>query len=237
MTRSHGPLLGRMILVLGMIGSLFSPAPTSIRASTRPPRTRNSAHGSPSPHSPAAAAAALSHTTVRARIEPRIRHLVADQLAVSPDELVPAVSLTDELAADSLDMLELVLALESAFAIVVPEPAIAEMRSYKDVVDVVMGCVLDAGRDGLASRWDLQLRSRVTSGRDGAPGEFVRVDGCTPYAIQSIEDDALRAGRGARLEVAVSANAPDIENRAVTYVRDQLAWLEERGIAVAVYRA
>ena len=109
------------MLVLGILGVPFATAPLAM-----PPAPRAS---------------------VRRRVEPEVRRVVAEQLAVSPDDLGPAVSLTDELAADSLDVLELVLALESAFDIVVPPPAIAAIRSYDDVVDTVVASVLHAGRD------------------------------------------------------------------------------------------
>lgn len=247
--------MGRMMLVLGIFGAVFSAAPATIRPGIGPFRAfsfakrprpvqaasrRRTGDDSGRPASALdreAREAGFLQANVRARVEPRIRHLVAEQLGVSPEELVPAASLTDELAADSLDMLQLVLALESAFDIVVPQRSIADMRSYRDVVDTVVVSLLDAGGDDLAARRDLLVRSRVTSGRAGAADELVRVDELTPYTIQTIEEDALRAGRGARVEVAVSSNASDIDGAALTYVRDQLAWLEERGIQVAVQRA
>jgi hypothetical protein len=40
-------------------------------------------------------------SSVRGRVEPHVRHLVAEHLGMSPDELVPTVSLTGEVAADS----------------------------------------------------------------------------------------------------------------------------------------
>ena len=43
-------------------------------------------------------------------VEPRVRRVVAEQLGVNVEELTPEVSLTDDLAADSLDLLELTLA-------------------------------------------------------------------------------------------------------------------------------
>src|SRR5438094_476034 len=66
--------------------------------------------------------------------EPRIRRLVADYLGVSLDVLTPEVSLTDDLAADSLDLVELALALEGEFGIEVPERTIDEVRTYGDLV-------------------------------------------------------------------------------------------------------
>ena len=211
MTRSRGRLMGGMMLVLGMLGAPFSTAPAAMRPGPRPVVARRA--------------------SVRRRVEPQVRRVVAEQLAVNPDELVPAVSLTDELAADSLDVLQLVLAIESEFDIVVPQPAIAAIRSYGDVVDAVVASVLDAAITDPA----LRVRSRITSDRAVAD-ESLRVDELTPYALETIEEAALHAGRGARLEIALSSHA-GVQDAALSYVHDQLAWLEERGIQVAVRRA
>jgi len=45
-------------------------------------------------------------------LEETVRRMVASQLGVTPEALAPDVSLTDDLAADSLDLVELTLALE-----------------------------------------------------------------------------------------------------------------------------
>ena len=256
MTPWRGRVVGRMMLVLGMFCALFSPAPMRASTSSKVSRVTRPASGSRSARvscrrkgarddstMPGRALGAgceavdLLSPSVRARVEPHVRHLVAEHLGVSPDELVPAVSLREELAADSLDMLELVIALESLFDVAVPQPAIREMRSYVDVVDAVVSSLLDAGRTGLSTRRDLFVRSCVVSGRSGGSGEFVRVDEFAPYAIQTIEDDALRAGSGARLEVAVSSSTSDVEEAALAHVRDRFAWLEGHGVHVVVHRA
>jgi acyl carrier protein len=204
-----------MMLVLGMLGAPFSTAPASLRPGPRP--------------------VVAPRVSVRRRVEPRVRRIVAEQLAISPDELVPAVSLTDERAADSLDVLQLVLAIESEFDIVLPQPAIAAIRSYGDVVDTVVASIRDAGRDESVTDRAFLVRSRITSDRTLAD-ESVRVDGLTPYALETIAEAALHAGRGARLEIAVSSHE-GVQDAALSYVRGQLAWLEERGIQVAVRRA
>src|SRR3989442_1643975 len=66
-------------------------------------------------------------------VEPRVRRVVAEQLGVNTEELTPDVSLTDDLAADSLDLLELTLALEAEFGIVVSESALERVRTYGDL--------------------------------------------------------------------------------------------------------
>src|SRR5213080_373229 len=69
---------------------------------------------------------------MQAALEPRVRCLVADTLGVGIDELAPDVSLTDELAADSLDLAELAARLEAELGLVVPERVVAHLRTYGD---------------------------------------------------------------------------------------------------------
>src|SRR5262245_38444269 len=67
-------------------------------------------------------------------VEPRVRRVVAEFLGVGLEELTPEVSLVDELAVDSLDLVELAIALESDLGIIFPESAIDELRTYGDLV-------------------------------------------------------------------------------------------------------
>ena len=53
-------------------------------------------------------------------VESRVRQVVAEQLGIGTEELTPEVSLTEDLAADSLDLLEVSLALEQELGITVP---------------------------------------------------------------------------------------------------------------------
>ena len=68
------------------------------------------------------------------RVEPRLRRVVADNLGVALEDLTPEVSLTDDLAADSLDLLELALALEEELGFTVPERVLSDVRTYGDLV-------------------------------------------------------------------------------------------------------
>jgi acyl carrier protein len=54
-------------------------------------------------------------------LEARIRALVADQLGVNSAEVTPDASILDDLGADSLDVVELVMSLEDTFDIEVPD--------------------------------------------------------------------------------------------------------------------
>ena len=71
-------------------------------------------------------------------VESHVRRLVAEHLGVGVDELSSDLSLRDDLAADSLDLAELAVALEDKFAIVVPERVLEEVRTYSDLVRVTV---------------------------------------------------------------------------------------------------
>src|SRR2546422_2430363 len=74
-----------------------------------------------------------------AGIEPRIRGVVTERLGVGPEELRPDVSLTDDLAADSLDLVDLGLALEAECGVVLRRRALESVRTYGDLLAAVAG--------------------------------------------------------------------------------------------------
>ena len=63
----------------------------------------------------------------------RVQSIVADQLGVEVAEVTKDASILDDLGADSLDLVELVMTLEEAFDIEVPDEAVEEMRTIGDV--------------------------------------------------------------------------------------------------------
>jgi acyl carrier protein len=75
---------------------------------------------------------------MRSVIEPRVRHVVAEHLAVDRGALRDAVSIRDDLAADSLDLVELALLLEHEFGMTLSDRVVAGMRSYGDIVDGIV---------------------------------------------------------------------------------------------------
>jgi acyl carrier protein len=166
--------------------------------------------------------------------EPRVRRLVAEQLGVNLDELTPDVSLTDDLAADSLDLLELALAVEAEFGIVIAESAMDGIRTYADLRDTVQTLLTrrDQAEADAAAR-PIEAWARVISARGEASGEIQRAGWLTPYTAETIAEDALRAGRGARLEVAVPS---DLSDAGLARLQDEFAWLGQRGVQVNVRR-
>jgi acyl carrier protein len=89
----------------------------------------------------------LGTSGARELVESRLRCLVADHLGVDAQELGSRVSLREDLAADSLDLLELALVLEREFAISVPDRVLDGVLSYGDLVDTTIDLVVERGRD------------------------------------------------------------------------------------------
>jgi len=66
-------------------------------------------------------------------LKEQIRGLVSEQLGVDPSELTPESNILEDLGADSLDVVELVMAIEEAFDIEVPDEDAETMRTLGDV--------------------------------------------------------------------------------------------------------
>jgi acyl carrier protein len=70
-------------------------------------------------------------------VEERIREIIVEQLGVSADEAVNEASFIDDLGADSLDIVELVMAIEEEFGIEVPDEDAERMQNIGDVISYV----------------------------------------------------------------------------------------------------
>ena len=67
-------------------------------------------------------------------LETRVSAIIVEQLGASKEELVPEASFVDDLGADSLDIVELVMAMEETFDIEIPDDAAEKMLTIGDVV-------------------------------------------------------------------------------------------------------
>jgi len=67
----------------------------------------------------------------------QVTRIVGTHLGIAPTAVVPGASLVDDLGADSLDTVELVMAFETAFDIVVPEADVEKIRTVQDAIDYV----------------------------------------------------------------------------------------------------
>ena len=66
-------------------------------------------------------------------VNEKIRALVCDQLGVVPDELGEDSNILEDLGADSLDVVELVMAIEEAFEIEIADEEAETLRTLRDV--------------------------------------------------------------------------------------------------------
>ncbi len=64
-----------------------------------------------------------------------IKEIVANQLGVEPNEVVPEASFVDDLGADSLDLVELIMAMEEEFGVEVPDEDAEKIRTVQDTID------------------------------------------------------------------------------------------------------
>lgn len=71
----------------------------------------------------------------------KVKGIVAEQLSVEPSEVTPEASFANDLNADSLDVVELVMALEEEFDIEIPDEAAEQIKTVQDTVDYIGGKV------------------------------------------------------------------------------------------------
>ena len=70
-------------------------------------------------------------------VEEKVKDIIVEQLGVKPDQVVPAAKFIEDLGADSLDTVELVMALEEEFGIEVPDEQAEKLQSVGDVIKYV----------------------------------------------------------------------------------------------------
>jgi acyl carrier protein len=70
-------------------------------------------------------------------VEGRVRQIIADRLKVDPSEVKPEFSLIEDLQADSLDIVEMVMRLEETFDIKIPDQEIGGLDTVGKVVEYI----------------------------------------------------------------------------------------------------
>ena len=70
-------------------------------------------------------------------ISDRVKKIVVEHLGVDEDKVVDNASFIDDLGADSLDTVELVMAFEEEFGIEIPDDAAANIQSFGDAVKFI----------------------------------------------------------------------------------------------------
>jgi acyl carrier protein len=67
----------------------------------------------------------------------KIQGIVSEQLDVSQDQVVPEASFVDDLGADSLDLTELIMAMEDEFGLEIDDDKAQQLRTVQDVISFV----------------------------------------------------------------------------------------------------
>jgi len=71
-------------------------------------------------------------------IEEKVKHIIAEKLGVELSEVVPEASFVDDLGADSLDLVELIMSMEEAFDIEIADEDAEKIVRVKDAIDFVL---------------------------------------------------------------------------------------------------
>ena len=70
-------------------------------------------------------------------LEEKVKKIIAEQLSVSEDQITPEASFVEDLGADSLDTVELVMALEEEFEIAIPDEEAEKIVTFADVLNSI----------------------------------------------------------------------------------------------------
>jgi acyl carrier protein len=70
-------------------------------------------------------------------IEQRVKEIIVNQLNVNEEQITPTASFLDDLGADSLDTVELVMAFEEEFGIEIPDEDAEKITRVKEAVDYI----------------------------------------------------------------------------------------------------
>jgi acyl carrier protein len=70
-------------------------------------------------------------------VEEKVKSIIVDQLGVNEAEVVESASFVDDLGADSLDTIELVMAFEEAFGIEIPDEDAEKIRTVKQAIEYI----------------------------------------------------------------------------------------------------
>ena len=76
-----------------------------------------------------------------ATIEERVKNIICDQLAVEEEKVTKTASFIDDLGADSLDIVELVMTMEEEFDLDIPDEDAEKIKTVGDVVTYIAGKV------------------------------------------------------------------------------------------------
>ena len=70
-------------------------------------------------------------------IAAKVKEIIINELGVDPEKVTPEASFVDDLGADSLDTVELVMALEEEFLVDIPDEDAEKMRTVRDAISYI----------------------------------------------------------------------------------------------------
>jgi acyl carrier protein len=70
-------------------------------------------------------------------VEEKVKDIIVEQLGVNPEQVTPAASFIEDLGADSLDTVELVMAFEEEFSVEVPDEEAEKLQTVGNVIDYI----------------------------------------------------------------------------------------------------
>lgn len=70
-------------------------------------------------------------------IEERVKKIIVEMLGVSPEDVVPTASFVDDLGADSLDTVELLMAFEEEFQTSIPDDKAEQINTVQAAIDYI----------------------------------------------------------------------------------------------------
>jgi acyl carrier protein len=160
--------------------------------------------------------------SLRDELAPRLRGVVADAIGVDAEQLDASVSLANDLAVDSLDLLELAGRVEDAFDVTLPERELGSVTTFGDLLAVVTALVACRMRAREATPSGLELRVG-----DGTVPRFLRVVGPGAYDRELLHED-LRTVRADSVTVVGERSSAPLER---ALVRASLAGADVQGVA------
>lgn len=70
-------------------------------------------------------------------VEEKVKEIIVEQLSVNAEEVVPEASFVDDLGADSLDLVELIMVMEEKFGQEIPDDDAAKLQTVQDAITYI----------------------------------------------------------------------------------------------------
>lgn len=72
-----------------------------------------------------------------AKLEEKVKEIIIEQLDITEEECVPDAAFIDDLGADSLDIVELIMAMEDHFGLEISDDDLAKIRTVRDITEYI----------------------------------------------------------------------------------------------------